>query len=66
MTGSSFQGVNRPFVLTFENNVDRTGHTGYFLPKVKIKDYNVIIDGENFFDQPVKNDLTIYDNIRSL
>ena len=30
--------------------------TGYFLPKVEIKDYNIMIDGqnfENFFDQPV-------------
>ena len=40
----SFQGMNRHFFI-----VDRTGHTGYFLPKVKIKDYIVMIDGRNFF-----------------
>ena len=36
----SFQGINRLFVLSFENNVDITGNTGYFLPKVTTKDYN--------------------------
>ena len=44
----SFQGVNRLFVLPFENSTDRTSHTEYYLPKVKIKDYNVKIDGRNF------------------
>ena len=34
-----------------------------FLPTIKIKDYHVIIDGKNFFDQLVKNDLITYDNI---
>ena len=50
----SFQGVNRLFVLSFENENDRTSHSTYYLPKVEIKDYNVMIDGKNFFDQPVK------------
>ena len=31
----TFQGVNRLFVLSFENNAHRTRHTGYFLPKVE-------------------------------
>ena len=59
----SFQGVNRIFVLSFENKTDRTGCTGYFLPKVEIKVCNIMIDGQNSFDQPVKNDLRTYDNI---
>ena len=46
----SSQGVNRLFVLPFENQGDRTGHTVFYLPKVEIKDYNVKIDGRNFFD----------------
>ena len=33
----SFQGVNRPSVLLFESNDDRTGHTKYFLPTIQIK-----------------------------
>ena len=35
---SSFQGINRPFVLSFKNYVNRTEHTGCFRPTVKIKD----------------------------
>ena len=35
----TFQGVNRLFALSLENNVVRTGHAVYFLPKVDIKDY---------------------------
>ena len=31
--------------------------------KVETKNYNVMIDGKNFFDQPIKNDKIIYDNI---
>ena len=47
----SFQGVNMLFVLSIENEDDRTGHTGYCLPKVETKDYNVKNDGRNFFDK---------------
>ena len=53
---ASFQGVNRLFVLAFENDAKRVSTTRYHLPNVEIKDYNVMIDGKNFFDQPVKND----------
>ena len=53
----SFQGVNRLFVLSFENENDRTSHSTYFLPKVKLKDYNVMTDNKNFFDQPINSDL---------
>ena len=51
-----FQGVNKLFVLSFENEDDRRSHSGYYLPKVEIKDYNVMIDGKNFFDKPINND----------
>ena len=60
----SFQGLNRLFVLSFENEGDRRSHSNYYLPKVEIKDYNVMIDGKNFFDQPVNNDFKTYENIR--
>ena len=36
--------------------------TGNFLSKVEIKNYNVMIDGQNSFDHLVKNDMTTYDN----
>ena len=60
----NFQGVNRLFILSSENNDDRTARTGYFLPKLEIKDYNVMIDGQNVFDQPVRNDMRRYKNIQ--
>ena len=60
----SFQGINRLFVLAFEGDVQRIVHTGYYLPNVEIKDYNVMINGENIFDQPIKNKKTTYENIR--
>ena len=59
----SFQGVNRFFVLSFENEDDRTSHSTYYLPKVEIKDYNVMTDGKKFFDHPINNDLKTYGNI---
>ena len=62
----SFQGISRLFVLSFENVVDRKVHTEYYLPKVEIKDYSVMIDGKNFFDQLVKIDIRTYDNIRNI
>ena len=51
---SSFQGVNKLMVLAFENDTQRTSHFGYYLTNVEIKNYNVMINGENFFDQPIK------------
>ena len=62
----SFQGVNRLFVLSFENENDRTSHSTYYLPKVEIKDYNVMIDGKNFFDQPINSMTKTYQNIRKM
>ena len=61
----SFQGVNRLFVLAFEND-DRTSDDQYYLPTVEIKDYNIVINGENVFDQPIKNNKITYDNIRKI
>ena len=40
--------------------------TRYFLATVEIKNYNIKIDGKNFFDQPVRNNLETYDNIRKV
>ena len=50
----SFQGLNRLFSLTFESDAQRISNKKYYIPNVEIKDYNVMIDGKNFFDQPVK------------
>ena len=63
---SSLEWVNRLFVLSFENENDRKSHSNYYLPKVEIKDYNVMIDGKNFFNQPINSDLKTYENIRKI
>ena len=51
----SFQGVNRLFVLAFENDAQRTSNKRYYIPNVEIKDCNVMIGGKKCFDQPIKN-----------
>ena len=62
----SFQGVNRLFVLPFENEDDKTSRSTYYIPKVEIKGYNVMIDGEIFFDQPINSDSKTSENIRRI
>ena len=62
----SFQGVNRLFVSAFENDDNRKSSDQYYLPTVEIKDYNIMINGENLFDQPVKNNKVTYENIRKI
>ena len=63
---TSFQGINRLFVLAFEDDAQRTSNKRYYIPNVEIKDYNVMIDGKNFFDQPIKNNRVTYENIRKI
>ena len=59
---ASFQGVNRLFVLAFDNTenddkkVERDSHRKFFLPRVNITNYNVLIDGRNFYDQPISDE----------
>ena len=63
------QGVNRLFVLLFENNAHRTSWTRYFncrILTVDIKDNEVMIDGQNVFDQRVRNDLITNGNIKKI
>ena len=50
-----FNKVNKLFVLSFENEDDKFSFSKYYTPKVEIKDFNVLIDGKNFLDVPVKN-----------
>ena len=66
LIGPSFQGVNRLFVFSFKDDDGRESHKQYYLPTVEIKDYNVMIDGRNVFDQRIKNNLKTYDNIRKI
>ena len=45
----TFTNVNRLFVLSFENEADRSSFSKYYVPKIEIKDFNVLIDGKQFF-----------------
>ena len=62
----SFQEVNRLFVLSFENYGGPASYKRCCLLWVEKKDYNVKIDGRKIFNQPVKNNLRTYDNIRKI
>ena len=69
---ASFQRVRRLFVLAFNNTtvnflndpvnntnnrVLRNSHTKYFLPRVNITIYNILIDGRIFYDQPINDQI---------
>ena len=51
----TLNNVNRLFVLAFPNEEDRRSFSKYYTPTVEIKDYNVIIDGEPFYEIAIKN-----------
>ena len=63
MVDPTFTNVNRLFVLTFENEDDRTYFPKYYRAKVEIKDFNVLIHGKPFFEIPVKNKEEAYEAI---
>ena len=62
----TFTKINRLFVLSFprNNNTDsRYSYLNYYVPKVKVNDFNVLIDGKSFFDLTVKNAEEAYEKI---
>ena len=78
---ASFQGANKLFVLAFNNTtendddnpinntanrVQRDSHRKHFLPRVGITKYNVLIDGRNFYDQPISDQIRKHDEIRKI
>ena len=62
----SFQRGNILFILAYENDTQITSAKDNYLPNVEIKDYYVMINGENFFDQSIKNNKVTYENIRKI
>ena len=50
----TFTNVNRLFVLAYQTADDRQSFFEFYLPKVMIKDFNVIIDKLSFFELPIK------------
>ena len=62
----TFNIVNRLFVLAFPNEEDRRSFSKYSTPIVEIKDCNVIMDGEPFYEIPIKNKEETYKAIIEL
>ena len=59
----TFTDVNRLLVLAYQNADDRQSFSQFCLPKVMVKDYNVIIDKLAFFDLPIKTEEEAYEKI---
>ena len=64
----SFQGVNRLFLMAYSradnNQATRNGQQKYYLPRIYLKIYNVIIDGRNFYDNPIESDIEKYGELK--
>ena len=59
----TFTNVNRLFVLAYQNANDRQSFSQFYLPRVMVKDYNVIIDKLALFDLPIKTEEEAYEKI---
>ena len=65
----SFQGVNKLFVLPNahgDNVTNENSNKKYFLARLKVKNYNIDIDGRNFYDQSINDLIKQYDEIRKV
>ena len=60
---ATFTNVNRLFVLAYQNVDDRQSFSQFYLPRVMVKDFNVIIDKLAFFDLPIKTEEEAYEKI---
>ena len=63
----SFQGVKRLFVMAYlrgGDNDNRNNQRKYYLPRSNLNKYNVIIDGRNFYDNPIESDIEKYRELR--
>ena len=59
----TFTNVNRLLVLAYQTVDDRHSYSQFYLPKVMVKDFNVIIDKLAFFDLPIKTEEETYEKI---
>ena len=63
----SFQGVNRLFVMAYnreDNELDRNSLLKYYLPRIGLNKYNLIIDGRNFYDNKIESDIEKYRELK--
>ena len=59
----TFTNVNRLFVLAYEADANEQSFSQFYLPRVMVKDFNVIIDKLAFFDLPIKTEDKAYEKI---
>ena len=59
----SFQGVNRLFVMAYNR---ANGQQKYYLPRIDLEKYSVIIDGRNFYDNPIESDIEKYRELKKV
>ena len=59
----TFINVDRLYALSFKDDDDRASFSKYYVPKVEVKDFNVLNDGKLFFETPVKNEEEAYEAI---
>ena len=69
----SFQGVNRLFIMAYnrlaaanDNQFNKDSQQIYYLPRNDLKKYNVIIDGRNFYDNPIESDIEKYRELKKV
>ena len=65
----SFQSVNRLFVIAYNRangQPTRNGRRKYYLPRIDLKKYNIIIDGRNFYDNPIESDIEKYRELKKV
>ena len=54
LTDPTFTKIDILFVLSFENEDDRTSFSKYYVPKIEIKDFNLLIYEKKIFDTSIK------------
>ena len=66
----SFQGVNRLFLMAYSradnNQATRNGQQKYYLPRIDLNKYNVIINGRYFYDNPIESDIEKYIELKKV
>ena len=65
----SFQGVNRLFAMAYNRangQPTRNEQRKYYLPRIDLEKHNVIIDGRNFYDNPIESDIEKYRELKKV
>ena len=66
---STFTKVNRLFALSLARTAagdHRDSFSHYYVPSVRIRDFNALIDGKSFLNFPVKDEEEAYEKIMSV